>query len=329
MENHTGHGLSVGGGVSTWHGNGGLTNPSVWRLNETDNTDDRIVLAYSEGCMNCTIDAGHKHIGVGLGTFDGPAPNFQDLTPLNPIFPWATEDPSIFCDSDSGFWHILAHRTSSTQGGGPTGDAVASHAVAPSPHGPWKLASVPPYGRDIRWEDGSTSHVQKRERPQIIIDRKFKIVALSNGVRPGNTATPISPGLTADWTYTHVQLVDRSAIKSDDVHQTLPTVIKKRRLVGVIQTVPSVAFAATHPENITALPFDGVMLIADPPVPPIASRFHPSEHSADFSFATMSNRSMNSTALIEQLGQLKGVDLGNVTENFLLGAQMGEPTVIL
>ena len=103
-------------------------------------------------------------------------------------------------------------------------------------------------------------------------------------------------------------------LKSDGVAPT----DKKRRLVGVIQTTPSVAFAAAHPENITAMPFDGVMLIADPPVPWIPSRFYPSEHSADFSFATMSNRSMNLTALTEQLGQLNGVNLGGVTENFLL-----------
>ena len=171
------------------------------------------MLAYSEGCANCP-DAGHKHIGVALGAFGTPRPGesatFADLTPLQPVFPWATEDPSIFRDPDSGFWHILAHRTSSTAGGGPAGDAVASHAVAPSPYGPWKLATVPPYGRDITWDDGSKSHAQKRERPQIIVAENGTMVALSNGVRPGRAATPITPqGFTGDWTYTHVQLIDR------------------------------------------------------------------------------------------------------------------------
>ena len=222
-EDQTGSGLSVDGGVGAWHKNGGLTNPSVW-LSESNSSAEGVVLAYSEGCPNCTVDTGHKHIGVALGTLgDGPnaAASFEDLTPSSPVFPWASEDPSIFRDPDSGYWHILAHRTSSTEGGGPAGDAVASHAVATSPRGPWRLAPVPPYGRDIKWNDGTTTHVQKRERPQIIVDRNGALAALSNGVRPGSAATPLGPlGFTGDWTYTHVQLIDRKARgpwKTDDV----------------------------------------------------------------------------------------------------------------
>lgn len=44
----------------------------------------------------------------------------------------------------------------------------------------------------------------------------------------------------------------------------------------------------------------------------------PREQSADFSFATMSTVSLNRTALAAQLGQLKHLPLGTVTENFLL-----------
>ena len=70
---------------------------------------------------------------------------------------------------------------------------------------------MPPYSRDITWEDGSKTHAQKLERPQIIVDQSGTMVALSNGVRPGNAATPFSPqGFTGDWTYTHIQLIDRA-----------------------------------------------------------------------------------------------------------------------
>ena len=203
--------LSVDGGADSWHRNGGLTNPSLWRYNESGS---EVVLAYSEGCDKCVPDAGHKHIGVAIGTLgnaSGSADKFKDLTPGKPIFPWASEDPTIFRDPDSGYWHILAHRTSSTAGGGPDGNAVASHAVAADPRGPWTIVPSPPYGRDIAWDDGSVTHVQKRERPQIIVDRNGTLVGLSNGVRPGNTATPISPGYTWDWTYTHIQLIDRQS----------------------------------------------------------------------------------------------------------------------
>eukprot|EP00756_Hemistasia_phaeocysticola_P057004 Hpha_TRINITY_DN33645_c0_g1::TRINITY_DN33645_c0_g1_i1::g.43335::m.43335 len=207
MEDKTGHGLCIDGGPGAWHKNGGFTNPSIWSYNNST------VLAYSTGCANCS-DAGHKHIGVALGSLGasaGGSAAFTDLTPLQPVFPWASEDPSIFRDPDSGYWHILAHRTSSTAGGGPSGDAVASHAVAPSPHGPWRIAPVPPYSRNITWDDSSKTHMQKRERPQIIVDRHGTMVALSNGVRPGNAATPMTPqGSTGDWTYTHVQLIDRA-----------------------------------------------------------------------------------------------------------------------
>ena len=50
--------------------------------------------ADSTGCANCSVSAGHKHIGLAFGaTFAGP---FTDLTPHAPVFPFASEDPNIF-----------------------------------------------------------------------------------------------------------------------------------------------------------------------------------------------------------------------------------------
>lgn len=104
-------------------------------------------------------------------------------------------------------WHAGAH--------------VSAHAVAPAPHGPWRLVPDPPYTRSIEWADGSTTDVYTRERPQLIFAaaaaadpaqddrraaRRRVPVALSNGVTPGNATMPGAlHGYTGDYSYTHVQ----------------------------------------------------------------------------------------------------------------------------
>ena len=94
---------------------------------------------------------------------------------------------------------------------------AAAHALSASFEGPWKIATLQPYSRDIVWSAPGpgggrvTAHVQKRERPQIVFDSKLVPIALSNGVMPGEHPTPVSPGgHTGDWSYTHVQLFDRA-----------------------------------------------------------------------------------------------------------------------
>jgi phospholipase C len=81
------------------------------------------------------------------------------------------------------------------------------------------MASTP-YNRTISWAGGKLppSHVQTRERPQIILDHAGLPVALSNGVQFGNHSSPWHPaGFTGDWSYTHVQELDpRPELKTDD-----------------------------------------------------------------------------------------------------------------
>ena len=125
------------------------------------------------------------------------------------MFPWAAEDPCIFQDPDSKYFHILAHRTGNASH--QCAD-VSAHAVAASPGGPWRVTEEQPYSRDIQWEGNVTAHVQKRERPQIVFDRQGRAVALTNGVMPGAHSTPVSPGgHTGDWSYTHIQLLAPAA----------------------------------------------------------------------------------------------------------------------
>ena len=124
-------------------------------------------------------------------------------------------------------------------------------------------------------------------------------------------------GAAVLYSYSVGCLVAAGPLKTDDGTVATPTK-QRRRLIGVIQATASVSFVAANPANVSALPFDGIAIIADPPVPHIKSRFDPTEQSADFSFATMSTVTMNASALAAQLGQLRGLDLGDATENFLL-----------
>ena len=116
-QNVTGTGFSIDGGLDAWHNPIGLTNPSMWALDASELhgvAAGSVLYAYSTGCKNCTLNPGHKHVGIALGEpVAGKPGNYtmSDLTPKHPIFPWAAEDPCIWRDPDSGYYHVLAHRT--------------------------------------------------------------------------------------------------------------------------------------------------------------------------------------------------------------------------
>ena len=212
-------GLVVHAGPDSWHNgdhNGSVhaDNPSFWPLK-----NGSVLLAYATKLKHPVGRkySGHKHIGLAMGRLpmsDGETLQpFRDVSP-EPIFPYEAEDPTIFLDSTNNLtnmrWHILAHRLVSN-----ISKEVCAHAVAASPFGPWKVATTPAYTKTIEWADDGTTgstHLtvsEGRERPHMIIDRTGRPVALSNGVTPGNGATPVTPGgHTGDFTYTHVQVVD-------------------------------------------------------------------------------------------------------------------------
>ena len=55
------------------------------------------------------LSPGHKHIGIAYAeTWQGP---YIDLTPKEPIFPFASEDPCIFVSPETGTFHMLTHAT--------------------------------------------------------------------------------------------------------------------------------------------------------------------------------------------------------------------------
>ena len=211
-------GLQVDGGPTAWH-KPCITNPNLWPFD-----NGSLLIAYSTGCTNCTTSAGHKHIGLTFAPSgllsgdndDDEALTLEDLTPSEPVFPWASEDPTIFLDTTNEgkeIWHILAH----TDDHGVAEDGlwkhVAAHAVAESPRGPWTVVPYPPYNRTIEWVDGETTDVETRERPQLIFSGgwghgKRVPVALTNGVTPGNATMPgKAAGFTGDQSYTLFQRI--------------------------------------------------------------------------------------------------------------------------
>lgn len=197
--------IIVDGGPHSWHFGEGITNPNYYPL-----PNGSILMAFSTGCANCSVSPSHKHVGLAIGTsVRGP---FRDLSPAAPMFEWASEDPCIFFDADSSTYHILAHTDFSGVAEEGMWAHVAAHAVAKRVEGPWRVATRPPYDRTIKWDDGSRSSVRTRERPQIIWNEIGEPVGLTNGVQPGNHSSPalgFPRGFTGDWSYTHVQLLDR------------------------------------------------------------------------------------------------------------------------
>jgi hypothetical protein len=178
-------------GEESWHTKPEFTNPSIWPLE-----DGVIVMAYATSCPKCEQGAGNKHIGIAIAeTWEGP---YIDVTPKEPIFPFASEDPVIFVSPKLGAYHLIAHSHDA---------AGAVHAFATQPEGPWTISETPPYTEEIEWADGTHINVQKRERPQIIFIGGVPAL-LVNGVEPRSVPTPWTPdGYTGDWSYTHVQAI--------------------------------------------------------------------------------------------------------------------------
>ena len=215
----SGPGLVVATGPNSWHTTGPskndsvhADNPSFWPLK-----NGTVLLAYASKLK--APAGGHKHIGLAVGELPlsgGPLKPFRDISE-EPIFPYEAEDPTIWEDTTNNLtemrWHIMAHRLVSN-----ISTEVCAHAVAASPFGPWKVAPTPAYTKEIEWaaEDTLSATVtavaEGRERPHVIFDRTGRPVALSTGVTPGRSATPVTPGgSTGDFSYTHVQLFDPMA----------------------------------------------------------------------------------------------------------------------
>jgi len=185
---------------ASWHDED-FTNPSIWPME-----DGSILMAYATGCDDCPISGGHKHIGLAYAkTWSGP---YIDLTPKEPIFPFASEDPCIWVSPELGTYHILAHTDYTGEAEKPWDwKHVSAHAFATQPEGPWIVSATPPYNRTIEWVSGETSTVTTRERPQVIFFDGVPSL-LVNGVRPGNYSSPFTPnGYSGDWSYTHVQAI--------------------------------------------------------------------------------------------------------------------------
>ena len=70
-------------------------------------------------------------------------------------------------------------------------------------------SSTAPYGNVVKFNDGSSVSMQRRERPHLVFDQHGFITHLSTGVQPSPTKQKSRPSLDfqTDYTYTLVQPV--------------------------------------------------------------------------------------------------------------------------
>ena len=102
------------------------------------------------------------------------------------LFNHPVEDP--FAWHSNGSFHLLAHgfRMGMVNATAPQrGDAYGVYARAQSPFGPWifQEAAVA-YGNEMKFDDGSTIVLQRRERPHLLLGEDGAPLFLYNGVCP-------------------------------------------------------------------------------------------------------------------------------------------------
>ena len=154
----------------------------------------------------------HVHLARAANWSDVP----YDLadTGTGTIFPGldrhGIEDPFVYAQpplpgADGGrvaaapTYHAIFHDHSTIGGHAFSRDAVT-----------WHYSPTVPFGASVRYADGGSVALQRRERPHLVFDQRGFIVALSSGVQPPPDAGrggPPSAAYQNDFTYTLVQPV--------------------------------------------------------------------------------------------------------------------------
>jgi len=127
------------------------------------------VLLYYRGS---STQGGTKIYQIGLAS----APNWKGpytRVVEGSLFTVSNEDPFVWRDTN-GHFHMLTHYFA---GGG--GHAFSADGVN------WKFGGVG-YNQTVVWDDGTTTKLGRRERPQVLIENGVPMY-LFNGVTPENT----------------------------------------------------------------------------------------------------------------------------------------------
>ena len=115
------------------------------------------------------------------------------------------EDPFVYTQpdgSDAGAppqhtYHALFHDHVSFGGHAFSRDGVS-----------WTYSDTPPYGNLLEFADGTSTRLQRRERPHLVFDAQGYIAALTTSAQPPPTAAKAPPaGFSNDYSFTSVQPV--------------------------------------------------------------------------------------------------------------------------
>jgi len=155
-------------------------------------TDNPTVYYYSNGSVIVLFRSwyvesnGTKQSWIGAAT----APHWQGPyhVPSKPLFETNQEDPFIWRDKANGYFHALFH----TQVSGACGrHAYSMDGIS------WTLSPTAAYNQSVQFEDGKSSWLARRERPQLHFDPATgRPIALYNGVQPDSndrTYTLVTP----------------------------------------------------------------------------------------------------------------------------------------
>ena len=159
--------------------------PGAWDDGDVSNpaphidADGRVMLAYR---------AGGDAVAVGGGIGVATAPSFRGpFTRLNNTMQFAAEDAVLWREPESGHYHMLVHAFQGT--GGRARDNVGGHAWSRD-GASWQYSPEPAYTLAVTWDNGTTTELYRRERPQVLFERVSGTpLALFNGAQPSYDST--------------------------------------------------------------------------------------------------------------------------------------------
>jgi len=144
-----------------------VTNPAAWIF-----ANGTVLLVYRGK------DSNSKEL-LGIAS----APNWKGpYTRLsnNPIFECdGAEDPYVWQDTDSTYHILFNDKWEDSQ-------AVGGHAYSTDGlH--WTFANTKAYTLTVKWTNGTSSTMHRRERPQVFFDSNMNPSVLFNGVQPSSS----------------------------------------------------------------------------------------------------------------------------------------------
>jgi len=144
-----------------------VTNPAAWIF-----PNGTVLLVYRGKSSNNT-----ELLGIASApTWKGPYTRLSN----DPIFVCAgAEDPYVWEDTDGTFHILFNDKWESSTGVG--GHAYSEDGLH------WTFANTKAYTTTVKWTNGTSSTMHRRERPQVFFDSNMNPTVLFNGVQPSSS----------------------------------------------------------------------------------------------------------------------------------------------